>query len=164
MQERRSFLGVVIALIGSSVMAILGVITGRYALNQASEAKAADPWIDLGLLEEVTDGIPIKRTVYVTQASGWANFNTPQVVWIMRKGEKLQVFSAVCPHLGCSVNASAAGFACPCHGSGWNLEGERLTGPTPRGLDTLEPRVVEGRIQIKFRRFKQGIATKEEIV
>jgi cytochrome b6-f complex iron-sulfur subunit len=42
-----------------------------------------------------------------------------------------------CPHLGCRVPYcdSAQQFQCPCHGSIYNLIGEYLQGPAPRGMD-----------------------------
>ena len=42
-----------------------------------------------------------------------------------------------CPHLGCRVPFcdSAQQFQCPCHGSIYNIIGDYLRGPTPRGID-----------------------------
>jgi cytochrome b6-f complex iron-sulfur subunit len=42
-----------------------------------------------------------------------------------------------CPHLGCRVPYcdSAQQFQCPCHGSIYNIIGEYLEGPAPRGMD-----------------------------
>jgi cytochrome b6-f complex iron-sulfur subunit len=42
-----------------------------------------------------------------------------------------------CPHLGCRVPYcdSAQQFQCPCHGSIYNVIGEYLQGPAPRGMD-----------------------------
>ena len=42
-----------------------------------------------------------------------------------------------CPHLGCRVPfcSSSQQFECPCHGSIFNIEGEYLAGPSPRGMD-----------------------------
>ncbi len=42
-----------------------------------------------------------------------------------------------CPHLGCRVPfcESSSQFECPCHGSIYNIIGEYITGPTPRGMD-----------------------------
>jgi len=42
-----------------------------------------------------------------------------------------------CPHLGCRVPFcdSSQRFECPCHGSKFNLKGEYLAGPAPRGMD-----------------------------
>jgi cytochrome b6-f complex iron-sulfur subunit len=47
------------------------------------------------------------------------------------------VLYGVCTHLGClpkwePVNTR---FACPCHGSQYQLDGRYITGPAPRGLD-----------------------------
>jgi cytochrome b6-f complex iron-sulfur subunit len=48
-----------------------------------------------------------------------------------------------CPHLGCRVPfcESSARFECPCHGSIFNLKGEYVGGPAPRGMDMFPVRV-----------------------
>lgn len=45
--------------------------------------------------------------------------------------------SQKCPHLGCRVPfcKSSGRFECACHGSVFDLAGERVKGPTPRGMD-----------------------------
>jgi len=42
-----------------------------------------------------------------------------------------------CPHLGCRVPScpTSMWFECPCHGSQYNLAGEKKGGPAPRGMD-----------------------------
>ncbi len=42
-----------------------------------------------------------------------------------------------CPHLGCRVPncQSSQWFECPCHGSQYNIVGEKKGGPAPRGMD-----------------------------
>jgi len=42
-----------------------------------------------------------------------------------------------CPHLGCRVPEckSSQWFECPCHGSQYNRNGEKKSGPAPRGMD-----------------------------
>ncbi len=45
--------------------------------------------------------------------------------------------SLVCPHLGCTVEQNAGGFACPCHGSTFDADGAILTGPAAAPLPTL---------------------------
>jgi cytochrome b6-f complex iron-sulfur subunit len=42
--------------------------------------------------------------------------------------------SSVCTHLGCNVKRAGPGFACPCHGSEFNGNGEVVHGPAPRAL------------------------------
>jgi len=56
--------------------------------------------------------------------------------------------SQKCPHLGCRVPfcESSGRFECPCHGSVFDLAGEWISGPSPRGMDqhplTLEDGVL----------------------
>jgi cytochrome b6-f complex iron-sulfur subunit len=48
--------------------------------------------------------------------------------------------SQKCPHLGCRVPfcESSGRFECPCHGSIFDLAGEYIKGPSPRGMDRYE--------------------------
>ncbi len=58
-------------------------------------------------------------------------------VAVVKTGGKVQTFSAVCPHLGCTIgwNDDAKTWDCPCHGSRFNKDGSLLHGPAKRGLD-----------------------------
>ncbi|HET7785882.1 MAG TPA: Rieske (2Fe-2S) protein [Myxococcales bacterium] len=42
--------------------------------------------------------------------------------------------SAVCPHQGCTVLPGGPGYACPCHGSTFDLNGGFVQGPAGAGL------------------------------
>jgi len=42
-----------------------------------------------------------------------------------------------CPHLGCTVSATSNGWVCPCHGSRFDVVGNRTQGPTNQGLTRL---------------------------
>ncbi len=55
-----------------------------------------------------------------------------------------------CPHLGCRVPfcTSSGQFECPCHGSVYNLIGEYLRGPTPRGMDRFEISIENDRVMV----------------
>jgi len=48
-----------------------------------------------------------------------------------------------CTHLGCRVPscASSQWFECPCHGSKYNMAGEKRGGPAPRGMDRFAVRI-----------------------
>lgn len=52
------------------------------------------------------------------------------------KGDRFAL-SQKCPHLGCRVPFcdSSGRFECPCHGSIFDLAGEYIAGPSPRGMD-----------------------------
>lgn len=55
-------------------------------------------------------------------------------VCIVREGNKLAAISTTCTHLGCIVGVSDTGFACPCHGSRFDQDGNVTGGPAPKPL------------------------------
>lgn len=55
-------------------------------------------------------------------------------VCVVRDGAKLAAISTTCTHLGCIVGVSDTGFACPCHGSRFDQDGNVTSGPAPKGL------------------------------
>jgi cytochrome b6-f complex iron-sulfur subunit len=59
-------------------------------------------------------------------------------VFLFRKGNSFRAASAVCTHLGCTVNLSGKGFHCPCHGSVFDQSGAVVSGPAPSGLAWFE--------------------------
>ena len=52
-------------------------------------------------------------------------------------GGEFLALDITCTHLGCTVTATAQGFACPCHGSRFDTYGQVLRGPAPRALRRL---------------------------
>jgi len=70
---------------------------------------------------------------------------------VSENGRKaLVALYGVCTHLGClpkwePVNVR---FACPCHGSQYQIDGRYITGPAPRGLDRfpLTITMADGRV------------------
>jgi len=65
-------------------------------------------------------------------------FNAKQKVFIETKAGKVRVQTAVCTHLGCTVNMVETGYACPCHGSTYDRHGRNTGGPAPRPLVYFE--------------------------
>jgi cytochrome b6-f complex iron-sulfur subunit len=62
--------------------------------------------------------------------------DVPAVLISTPKG--FTALSLVCTHLGCTVEPSANGFQCPCHGSRYSPQGEVQRGPARRPLQALE--------------------------
>ena len=62
-----------------------------------------------------------------------------QQIVVTLSAEGPQVFSASCPHLGCSVMWDSADglFRCPCHGAMFNSKGEVVRGPASSPLEKL---------------------------
>lgn len=74
------------------------------------------------------------------------DFNEPSVtfleqprLFILRENNTLRAVSAVCTHLGCTVNQDAAtgGLLCPCHGSAFDALGQVRDGPAPAPLPSF---------------------------
>lgn len=61
-------------------------------------------------------------------------FNPKYKIFIETKSEKVRVQTAVCTHLGCTVNLVETGYACPCHGSTYDRHGRNTGGPAPLPL------------------------------
>jgi Rieske Fe-S protein len=57
-------------------------------------------------------------------------------LFVVRQEDNFHVISAVCTHLGCTVQwkQEARGFDCPCHGSRFHDDGVAYAGPAPRPL------------------------------
>lgn len=58
--------------------------------------------------------------------------------YILRDAKGLYAISAVCTHLGCTVNKTGDNYECPCHGSRFNNGGYVLKGPAQFPLERLE--------------------------
>jgi cytochrome b6-f complex iron-sulfur subunit len=57
-------------------------------------------------------------------------------IFVFRQGNLIKVVSAVCTHLGCSVQwePERNRFQCPCHGSSFNAKGQANNGPAQTPL------------------------------
>jgi cytochrome b6-f complex iron-sulfur subunit len=61
-------------------------------------------------------------------------------LWVVNTGTQVFALAQKCPHLGCRVPfcESSGHFECPCHGSKFDIGGEWIEGPSPRGMDKYE--------------------------
>ncbi len=66
---------------------------------------------------------------------GSVTFLEDERVFLVRQGNTFRCLSAVCTHLGCTVNTAGKGYHCPCHGSVFDEQGVVKGGPAPRPLD-----------------------------
>jgi cytochrome b6-f complex iron-sulfur subunit len=60
-------------------------------------------------------------------------------IYLIHTKEGFFALSAICTHLGCMTawKPELGIIACPCHGSKFNREGEKIAGPAPRPLPWL---------------------------
>lgn len=60
-------------------------------------------------------------------------------IYLIRVPEGFFALTAICTHLGCMTawKPELGVIACPCHGSRFNREGQKLAGPAPKPLPWL---------------------------
>jgi Rieske Fe-S protein len=70
----------------------------------------------------------------------------------VRKGDRLNLLSSQCTHLGCRISESSEGILrCPCHGSEFAEDGTVVKGPAVKALKRLE-----------WKRTEEGIVVRDE--
>jgi Rieske Fe-S protein len=59
----------------------------------------------------------------------------PEIPAVLIRGDNgFTALSLVCTHLGYTVKVQSDGFACPCHGSRFNITGSPVKGPAATPL------------------------------
>jgi cytochrome b6-f complex iron-sulfur subunit len=63
-----------------------------------------------------------------------------QRVWVIRETSGIYAILARCTHLGCTPLwlKGESKYKCPCHGSGFTMDGMNFEGPAPRALERLK--------------------------
>lgn len=164
---RRGFLAWVAAAGGAFVAAVAGLPVAGALLTPLRRRSESSEFVRVARLDALPEGRPVRASVVAARRDAWAR-QPPMAlgtVWLVRRGDDVAAFSAVCPHLGCGVETAGEGFACPCHGSSFDRQGRVLGGPAPRGLDPLEVRVTSGAdpsVEVRYRRFAVGTPERRE--
>ena len=120
---------------GLVTLSVAGTWTAARAL--AAEARPATALATLKIdeyqqLQQVGGNVVLKKTPVGD-------------LLIVRSGEsEYSAMSVVCPHLQCNVKVkSPALIQCPCHQSGYKLDGTYISGPAKSGLRRF-PLTVDG--------------------
>ena len=162
---RRSFFGTLLGIASSSMGAVLGASMLRYVLYPVYAKDTGKQWSHLGDVNEFDHSKgPVTKTVTFSVRDGWREVVSTQSVYVSRAADgQLQVLSAICPHMGCSVGwqANQQRFVCPCHGGQFGPDGQRIAGPPPRGLDNLRTQISDGKLQVQFEYFRSNVPNKE---
>jgi menaquinol-cytochrome c reductase iron-sulfur subunit len=132
--------------------ALLAVPVVGYLLSAFRRDDAAQSWIRLGSVDDFPEG-QTRLTRYRNPAHvAWDGTTSEIPCWVRRlEGERFQVFSVHCTHLGCPVRwfAESGLFMCPCHGGVFYENGEHAAGPPPRGLYEYPHRVRGGALWVR---------------
>ena len=167
LENRRSFLGTLLALGSVFVGALLSIPLIRFALfpllRRTTELKSS-PVGELSQFSSLT--APVMRTIQIEQVDGWRKAISEKAVYVTKDSHgQLRVLTSICPHLGCTVpwNKEKDQFVCPCHAATFAADGTRVSGPSLRGMDSLETSVQDGQLLVRFQYFRQLVSDKEVI-
>jgi Rieske Fe-S protein len=168
---RRGFMGAMVAL-GSAVIAgVLAVPGVGYVLDPLLRRTGSTGrgWRRLGDVASVPTESPVAIPIVGEVRDAWTRYPQQKLgtVYLRRKDDRtVLALTAECPHLGCSIgfDQTRNRFQCPCHESAFDLEGRKLGGPAPRGMDQLETRVTaNGKVEVRFVRFRTQKSDRVEI-
>lgn len=163
---RRGFLAGAMALALGAAAGLAPLVGGLRMvldpLRKRSTAAGMVPVARLSALPE--DGAPRRFPVIMERRDAWTNHGeTPVGAVYLRRvaGQDVRAFNVVCPHAGCfvGVKPDESGFACPCHRSSFDLDGEvdDPSSPAPRGMDPLDVDVrPDGSIWVRFVNYQPG--------
>lgn len=164
-QNRRSFLGALLAVGSVFVGALLSVPLIRFALFPLIRRTTDLKNSPVGSVSEFSSlSEPAMRTIQIEQIDGWRKTVSEKAVYITKNPQgQLVVLTSICPHLGCTVpwNKEKKQFICPCHGGTFSADGSRVSGPSQRGMDALETSVQDGQLLVRFQYFRQLVSDKE---
>jgi Rieske Fe-S protein len=171
--NRRTFLEWATHGLGVVFGAIIGVPAVAYLIDARNRPAPEGDFEPVAKLSELTVGVPKQAVLRDIRTDAWTLHPHDVIgrVWLVRQPEdKVEVFTTICPHLGCSINFESAQqhFVCPCHNGTFKLDGDRVekpgfTNPAPRGMDKLKIELVtdpenpaDKLILVKYQNFKQG--------
>jgi len=164
---RRTFFKSATVGIGSFLTVLIGYPLID-SLVSGSKAFVKKTFSKLGPVKEIANSFspvkqPTKMNFSKTEQDAFVSFKKPEQVWVVKKSpDDIKVFSSICPHLGCRYNWDTERklFVCPCHNSVYTIEGKVVSGPAPRGLDTLPKEIKDGILYVKYEKFEVGIPEK----
>lgn len=164
--DRRKFLKLATCGLGAGIGVAVGVPTLSLVLDPATRQTVTTPKEPIDLGDPSRLGPDWQRMDVVAPVIRDAWTSARDVVLgaaFVRKRDRLEAFSAVCPHLGCTVGwqTDKKSFLCACHDSVFSEMGAANSGPAKRGLDPLPIEVKDGRLRLTWIRYKLDTSTRE---
>ncbi|MDR3234044.1 MAG: Rieske (2Fe-2S) protein [Planctomycetaceae bacterium] len=171
-EQRRGFLktavgcGIGMCAVGAPVCAAVRLVTAPVFAESA-----AGKFYTVAALDTLSDK-PQKFFITDDKEDAWMKMPNQKIgsLFLRRSGDEVQAFHSLCPHAGCMIQCGVKKrpqtdseellFYCPCHAAHFGLDGKRLDGVSPRDMDTLETKVENGKVSVKFQNFTFGTAKK----
>jgi menaquinol-cytochrome c reductase iron-sulfur subunit len=163
--NRRSFFGTLLCVGAAGMGAILAIPVLRYVLYPLYAKSSKETWSPIGDMNAFSNlSQPVLTPLDLKQVDGWREVDTAQTVYVTKDPQgQLGVLSSICPHMGCTVawREGQSDFYCPCHGSIFKPDGTHVSGPSPRGLDSLPHKIEDGKLMVKFEYFRENVPNQE---
>ena len=162
---RRSFLTSIFAISAAVVGALLAAPLFRFVTFPLRKTADETAWSDVGPAAEFSlITAPVAKTITLERRDAWQTTSSQTAVYVLpAKDGALRILSPNCPHLGCSVRWEDASnhFVCPCHSGTFSADGVLISGPPPRSMDSLEAKVEDGTLKVRYQYFRQLVPNKE---
>jgi Rieske Fe-S protein len=175
---RRSFFKWATHALGVLFGTLLGVPALAFLADPRNRPGPPSDFRKVGTLGDLEVGVPKKVVITDTRRDAWTLHPRTIVgqVWLIRRGpEKVEAYTARCPHLGGSINFDGQRFVCPLHGASFNLSCHRLSAeqlggpnPAPRDMDPLpvelvgDPSSANCAIEVKYEEFVTGVEERQK--
>ena len=163
----------------AAVIAVPGV--GYLAAPLLGREKSSALVRRLCLLDDLTPGSPKECVLTGNRQDAWTLYPSEVLgrVWLVRRTDadvapaksKVDAYSTVCPHLGCTIGLDSKGnaFYCPCHKAFFEFSGAAVPqtedgekNPSPRDMDSLDCRIVQDEnteawwVEVEYQNFEIG--------
>ncbi len=137
-EDRRRFLDAVLTFGFVSTAVAVVYPVARYLVPPASEEPAT------------ASAVAGKSTAIAVNSGVVFKFGTKPGIVVRDPRGELHAFSAVCPHLGCTVQyrPDTSDIWCACHNAVFDVEGAIVAGPPPRPLERLTVNVRGGDVVV----------------
>ena len=123
-------------------------------------------YVRVAALNDIPVGEPYGISFVEESQDAYQYSMLPHSAYVLKTSDtEVVVYSPVCPHLGCQVffDRQKREYVCPCHNSVFAADGARVSGPTPRSLDTLPSKIEKGDLFVQWVQFKPGVSDKTPV-
>jgi menaquinol-cytochrome c reductase iron-sulfur subunit len=183
--NRRTLLKWISGALGAASAAVVAVPGGRFVADVLCSRRGERAIVKrVARLNDLVAGRPKSFPIVGSRRDAWTLYPEEVVgrVWLLRESDaasgnqqpSVTAFTAICPHLGCSVKVDSGNqrFVCPCHQAAFDLDGRPMReangkeSHAPRSMDRLECRLVrdaddgEWWVEVKYEKFEPGLTVK----
>ncbi len=144
----------------------LAVAWGAIAATFATAGAALQSYLVPKVTKEPPTTFRAGKVGEFAEPGVYEQFKGSQGVWLIHLSNgQLVAISTICTHLGCIPNWLSADqkFKCPCHGSGFYMDGVNFEGPAPRPLERYKISL-EGEFVVvdKSKKYRQELGQWED--